>query len=296
MEKLATGYGLIEGPVWDRQRGLLFSDVPNGGVYCLGRSGGIETVVEHRRGIGGMALHEDGGLIVSGRNVAYKGPASAATVPLLDRDPGLGIVGFNDLTTDTAGRIFVGSLCWSPLDPEPRRTPGWLHVIDLDGSSRRIADNVLLTNGLGFSPDGTRLYHSDSLAHLVGVYDVRLDGSVGPRRTFARVDDGIPDGLAVSADGAVWVAAARGGAVIVFEPDGRERERIACPLPMVTSVCFGGDDLADLYIVTGSEGAGPNAGSIFRLRAEVAGLPVPLARVKVTQGVKGGGGSPGSRP
>ena len=63
------------------------------------------------------------------------------------------------------------------------------------------------------------------------------------------------------------MAAARGGVVIVFEPDGRERERIRCPLPMVTSVCFGGDDLRDLYIVTGAEGAGsPDAGSVFKRR------------------------------
>jgi gluconolactonase len=141
---------------------------------------------------------------------------------------------------------------------------------------------VLLTNGLGFSPDGRTLYHSDSAANIVGAYDVQLDGSVGPRRTFARVEPGVPDGLAVSVDGAVWVAMARGGAVIVLEPDGRERERIACPLPMVTSVCFGGDDLRDLYVVTGSDGTGTqNAGTVFRTRVSVAGLPVAQARIKI---------------
>jgi len=284
MDKLASGYGLIEGPVWDPRRGLIFSDVANGGVYCLDRSGRVGTVVEHRRGIGGIALHNDGGLIVSGRNVAYKGPAARDTVVLLDRDEQLGIVGFNDLTTDARGRIYVGSLCSSPFDPAQQRSPkpGWLHVIDTDGSSRRVADEIQLSNGLGFSPDGARLYHSDSRAHIVGVYDVRRDGSVGPRRTFARVDEGIPDGLAVSEDGAVWVASARGGAVVVLESDGVERERIPCPLPMVTSVCFGGDDLRDLYIVTGAEGAGSlDAGSIYQLRVAVAGLPVPPALVKL---------------
>jgi xylono-1,5-lactonase len=285
VDKLASGYGLIEGPVWDPGRGFIFSDVLNGGVYCLDRAGRVSTVVEHRRGIGGIALHQDGGLIVSGRNVAYKGPAARDTVVLLDRDEHQGIVGFNDLTTDARGRIYVGSLCSSPFDPAQQRTPkpGWLHVIDTDGSSRRIAEGIQLTNGLGFSPDGARLYHSDSRANIVGMYDVRPDGSVGPRRTLARVDEGVPDGLAVSEDGAVWVAAARGSVVIVFEPDGRERERIRCPLPMVTSVCFGGDDLKDLYVVTGAEGAGsPTAGSIFRLKVAVAGLPVPPARVKAS--------------
>jgi gluconolactonase len=83
-------------------------------------------------------------------------------------------------------------------------------------------------------------------------------------------------------DSAVWVAAAYGGAVVVFDADGKERERIACSLPMVTSVCFGGDELEDLYIVTGSSGSGRvDAGSIFRVRAPVAGVPVPPARVPV---------------
>jgi gluconolactonase len=284
VDLLASGYGLIEGPVWDPARGLIFSDVLNGGVYCLDRSGRVGAVVEHRRGIGGIALYEDRGLIVSGRNVAYKGPAAHETAVVLDRDEQLGIVGFNDLTTDRRGRIYVGSLCSSPFDPAQQQSPrpGWLHVIDIDGSSRRIADGIQLSNGLGFSPDGGRLYHSDSRANIVGVYDVRPDGSVGPRRTLARVDEGIPDGLAVSEDGAVWVAAARGSAVIVFEPDGHERERIRCPLPMVTSVCFGGDDLRDLYIVTGTEGADrDDAGSIFTLRVAVPGLPVSPAQVKL---------------
>src|SRR5690349_16316547 len=138
MEQLATGYGLIEGPVWDPKRGLLFSDVENGGVYCLSASGPIATVVEHRRGIGGMALHADGGLVVSGRNIAYKPPGGEGTVVLLDRDES--IVGFNDLTTDSRGRVYVGSLGVSPFDSaasESTRT-GWLHVIDVDGSSRRV--------------------------------------------------------------------------------------------------------------------------------------------------------------
>lgn len=280
MEQLASGYGLIEGPVWDAGRGLFFSDVQRGGVFRLDSGGAVTTVVEHRRGIGGLALHEDGGLIVSGRNIAYKGPARPGTAVILEGDDA--IVGFNDLTTDGRGRVYVGSLGVSPFEAgaaESSRT-GWLHVIDLDGSSRRIADGIRLTNGLGFSPDGARLYHSDSRAGLVGVYDVAADGGVGPRRVFARVESGIPDGLAVSVDGAVWVALAHGSAVVVLDADGKERERIACPLPMVTSVCFGGADLKDLYVVTGSAGSGrDDAGSIFRIRAGVAGLPVAAARI-----------------
>jgi gluconolactonase len=282
MEQVATGFGLIEGPVWDPQRGLYFSDVPNGGVHLLDRAGRVSQVVPKRRGIGGMALHANGGLIVGGRDIAWVSLTDGTTRTLLPQDAIPGATGFNDLTTDRAGRIYVGSLAFRVFGGEEPK-PGHLHVIDLDGTMRTLSDGVLLTNGLGFSPDSKRLYHSDARAGLVRVYDVSADGSVGRWQTFASLaPNGVPDGLKVASDGSVWVADAHGGRVAVFEPNGKHRQDVAVPLPMVTSVCFGGDDLRDLYIVTGSRG-GPqeNCGSIFKTPVEVAGLPLPAARVKV---------------
>ena len=282
MQQVATGYGLIEGPVWDPARGLYFSDVINGGVDLLGLDGKIKPVIPKRRGIGGMALHENGGLVVGGRDIACVSLADGTSRTLLSLDAIAGATGFNDLTTDKAGRVYVGSLAYKVFGGEAPR-PGYLHVIDLDGTMRTLSDGILLTNGLGVSPDGSRLYHSDARAGLVRVYDVKPDGGVGPWRTFAALGDGqsaVPDGLKVASDGSVWVADAHGGRVAVFNADGTHRHDLAVPLPMVTSVCFGGDDLRDLYIVTGSRG-GPheNCGSIFRTRVDVAGLALPLARV-----------------
>jgi gluconolactonase len=86
--------------------------------------------------------------------------------------------------------------------------------------------------------------------------------------------------MKVASDGSVWVADAHGGRVVVFDATGVLRKNIPVPLPMVTSLCFGGEDLRDLFIVTGSRG-GPhdNCGSIFRMRTDVAGQPLPPARV-----------------
>ena len=100
MDTLTEGYGLIEGPVWVPNRGLLFSDVLRGGVFSLDESGLVEEVILHRRGIGGMALHQDNGLIVSGRNIAYKDFEGGETLVLFDRNEDEGLVGFNDITTD----------------------------------------------------------------------------------------------------------------------------------------------------------------------------------------------------
>ena len=100
---------------------------------------------------------------------------------------------------------------------------------------------------------------------------------------FARVRKGGPDGLAVAADGSVWVALAGGGhGVSVFGQDGVETEFIEIPEPLCTSLCFGGDDLKTLYIVSGSEGAvSDKAGAVYRMRVDVAGVPVSDAAVSL---------------
>ena len=283
MEKLAEGYSLIEGPVWDADRGLLFSDVLSGGVFCLDPAGGISTVFAHRRGIGGMALHADGGLIVSGRNISYKPFDGGATVTVLDRDEAAHNVGYNDLTTDSRGRIYAGSLGASPVFDDGREPQaGDLYLIDLDGSARIVGTDVQLTNGLGFSPDGSILYHSDSPRQTVFCYSVAGDGSLGEKRPFAETGRGAPDGLVVSEDGGVWVALAGAGGVGVYTAAGAERDFIEIPKPMCTSVCFGGPGLNDLYIVCGSEGSdGDSAGAVYRTGTSAAGLPVPPARVRI---------------
>jgi xylono-1,5-lactonase len=255
-------------------------------VFCLAPDGGVTTVFEHRRGIGGMALHADGGLIVSGRNISYKPFDGGDTVLVLDRDPDAGNVGYNDLTTDQAGRIYAGSLGSSPVFANERAAEpaaGDLWLIDLDGSSRKVGHEIWLTNGLGFSPDGKTLYHSDSAKHIVWRYEVLAGGDLGPKEAFAQIDDGVPDGLVVATDGTVWVALAGGGhGVAVLDAQGQRVDFVKIPEPMCTSVCFGGEDLKDLYIVSGSTGSGSDAGgAVHRVRTAVAGCPVAPARVKL---------------
>ena len=279
MEELATGFGLVEGPTWIKDKGLLFSDVIRGGVYLLEDSNNISTILEHRRGIGGIALHEKNGLIVGGRNISYKSFTSDKTTILLSNDVTEVALGFNDLTTDSKGRIYVGSVAFKVFSDE-EMIPGHLHVIDVDGSVRTISDGVVLSNGLGFSPDGKTLYHSDARDAVVRQYAVSPDGDVSDWKPFVQTNNGHPDGLAVAEDGSVWIAMAYGSRVDVFESNGALRTSLPVPLPMVTSLCFGGADLKDLYVVTGSRG-GPSdsCGTVFRTRLDVAGLPISDAKV-----------------
>jgi xylono-1,5-lactonase len=279
MEELATGYGLVEGPVWDGERGLIYSDVVNGGVWALSETGDISTIIPKRRGVGGIVLHEDGGVLVGGRDIIFQSFDGTRRCDVLTSGVTAEAIGFNDFTTDPEGRLWAGSVAFRVLGDEPIR-PGHLHVVDLDGSIRTVADGVQLTNGMGFSPDGGILYHCDSRACHIRAYDIDDAGAVTGYSVLIDRPGQTTDGMAVAVDGSIWVAIANGGCVSVFESDGSHREDIPVPVPMVTSVCFGGADLQDLYIVTGSRG-GPheNCGGVYRRRVDVPGVPVAPARV-----------------
>jgi gluconolactonase len=286
VEQISTGHGLLEGPLWDKDIGLIVADAVVGGVWKIATGQQPTVVVPHRRGIGGLSLHENGAVVIGGRNLALKWPEGTGktdTVVLLENNPSADIIGFNDFTTDSAGRIYVGSLAFVAMDENRGGKSGSLFVIDLDGSSRVVAEDILLTNGLGFSPDGRTLYHSDSLRNTVFCYDVRENGDLGPKRDFVTLAKGMPDGLIVDAAGNVWVAAPYEGAVQIYSAKGKLVAEVRIPVPMVTSLCFGGDDLRDVYIVSGSEQLDTDRGAgIYRARSNVTGLPRSLARVQMS--------------
>jgi gluconolactonase len=273
IEMLASGYGLVEGPRVDDDDNLYFSDVHDGGVYRRRPDGTIETAVPKRRGVGGVALHADGGLVISGRNICHVRDGETRIV-FAPEAPGL-----NDLYVDAVGRVICGTIRSDPFAIDAPRTAGECWLIDGDGSATELYDDVALTNGIGFSPDGTVLYHSDTTRGIwAHAYD---DGTVSNRRLFVQRDDLSPDGLAVDEAGTVWVADVSGsGAARGFAPDGSEVGRVEVPARMVTSLCFGGPDRRDLYIVTGDNTSDPALrGTIYRTRANVAGCAVANARV-----------------
>lgn len=275
LETLAYGYGLLEGPRVDRADNLYFSDVPNGGVYRRSPNGEVTTAIPKRRGVGGIALHADGGVVVSGKNICHV--KDGVTRLLFQRDD---IPGYNDLFTDSAGRVYVGTLRSDPFK-EGARTPGELLRIDGENQVVQMYGGVGLTNGIGFSPGEKIIYHADSAGPHLIVHDVAADGTMHNRRSIAQLSGGtIPDGLCVDEAGCIWVAIYGGHCVARYTPEGKLDQKIEVPAKAVTSVCFGGNDRRDLYIVTADNTEDASRkGTIFRTRVEVAGVPVPFARV-----------------
>jgi len=277
LELLASGYGLVEGPRTDAANNLYFTDIPGGSVYRRSPDGTIETLVTGRKMIGGLALHADGGFVMSGPNVAHWRDGDVRV--LLEVD---GVNSFNDIQPDGEGRLYAGAIRSNLEDLRAEKVPGECYRLAPGGSVEELYGDIEVSNGIGLSPDGRTLYHVDSTTKGIWVHDVAADGSVSNRRHIGRgaFERGIPDGMCVDADGNLWVAHVGGRRVVKLSPTGDELDQIPVPAKAVTSAAFGGPDLEDLYIVTADNlDDTSQRGCVFRCRPGVAGLPTPLARV-----------------
>ncbi len=275
-ELMMDGLGRLEAPCFDGQGRLCFADMrPPGAVYRLDDDGSV-TKLADREHVGGLVAHAQGGLLASGHDVAVLQEDGGVRVVL---EPGDGW-GFNDLATDASGNVFVGMHGERPTGQAPSVT-ATLWRIGAGGQVSRCYDGIALTNGLGFSPDGSRLYHNDTVAGTVWVSDVGDDGLPTNRRAHYVLDGGSPDGLAIDEDGCVWVTAMGAGRIIRVTPEGKEDAVLQTPSRWAASVCFGGADGRDLYLATfGGEPYDSNrSGAVYRTRVDHPGAPVAPATV-----------------
>lgn len=170
----------------------------------------------------------------------------------------------NDAKADPRGRLWHGTMAYD--EGEGR---GALYRLDPGTTEPRLMQpSVSVSNGLGWSPDGTTMYFIDSPTKRVDAYDFDMDsGTISGRRPFAIVGEGFPDGMCMDADGGVWVAIWLGHKVMRFLPDGSLDRVLDVAVPRVTSCAFAGPDLDTLIVTT--------VGPTFAFHIpDVRGMPV----------------------
>jgi len=273
---VVDGLGRLEAPCLDLEDNLCFSDIHEAGaIYRLRDNGQLEVVVRGRSHVGGLVPHADGGFVASGHTVAVIDDNGGERVVMTPN----GGWGFNDLTTDAAGNVFVGMHGERPTATPPHVEASMWRIAD--GAITHCYGGIQLTNGVGISPEGDRLYHNDTLRRVIWVSDIAANAPPSNLRVFHEVRDGMPDGMSIDEAGGVWIAAIGVGKVVRVSPDGREDLVVEVPMPYVSALCFGGHDRRDLYITT--FGGAPydleHTGSVIRTRVDVPGLRVTPARV-----------------
>jgi sugar lactone lactonase YvrE len=273
---LDAGCALGESPVWlAAERALAFVDVTGRRLHRFDPATGVHRADPVDEDVGCIAPARGGGFIAGLRSGLWRLDAAGGKQSLLAANPeDTAASRFNDGKVDPAGRYLAGTVD----EPKAGGRAG-LYRLDRRGLAR-IADGLLTSNGLAFSPDGRTLYHSDTPRFVVWRYDYDpATGEAENRREFVRFeptagDRGRPDGAAVDADGCYWTALYEGGRIHRYDPDGRLMSSHPLPARKPTMPAFGGPGLATLFVTTARD-EGREGGGLYALDPGVPGLAIP---------------------
>ena len=282
-----------EAPVWDAAAGCLYWTDCVGLKFCRfdSRSGQSEVL---RRGleITGFAVNQGGGFVIANSKGIWLWDGGERWKLIAAEIEGARCQ-MNDAAADLAGRFLAGSCFYEPNTQYPL---GCLFRLDTDGRGVILDEGFHLANGIGFSPDGTQLYFTDSAARLIYRYDYDLaSGAAKHRSVFVRVplDEGIPDGLSVDSEGYVWSAQWYGSCVVRYDPEGKVERKISTPAKQTSSLAFGGPHLDQLFITSAAQHfpsplvppgydslSGLIGGPLYCLRLDIEGKPQPKAALQ----------------
>ena len=277
MECLADVRAVLgEGPCWDtRDSSLLWVDINTPVVFQWSAREGVQTH-EVSEKICSIVPRAAGGYIGAGYNGLVTLSDDFAIKHVGNPEQHLAGNRFNDGKVDREGRFWAGT-----MDHAEHQSSGTLYRIDKNLSWKAIDTGYHVTNGPAFSIDGRTMYHTDSAAQRVYIFDLEIGGDATNRRTFLQFtpDMGYPDGITVDAENCVWIAFWDGWCIRRFSPDGSLLAEIPVPVQRPTSVAFGGPDIDRIFITSAARDLSDadlisqaNAGGMFAFTPGVKGV------------------------
>lgn len=282
-ERIPEAKALLgEGSIWDPRANVLYwVDIEGHKVFVFEPGSGENRTLEVPGYPSTIVPRASGGALITVANgFAALDPETGAVQMLAEVESEISTNRFNDGKCDPAGRFWAGT-----MDFELKPGKGSLYFLDTDLSVEKALSGVSVSNGIVWSRDGKTMYYIDSPTQEVHAFDYDLDtGRLGKRCVAVSIakETGVPDGMTIDEEGMLWVALWGGGAVKRYDPGtGRCLETVEVPgAHQVSSCALGGTDLDELYITTASTGytteewrAHPDAGSLFRVKVGVKGLP-----------------------
>ncbi len=270
-----------EGPVWNvQEQALYWVDIQGHTIHCLGPETGAHRVFDVGVAVGVLAFRQKGGLVLATKNgFALWDTHSQVLDIIANPEAGQAHKRFNDGAVDCKGRFWAATMS---EEEEKQKPEGVLYRLDPDHSVHVMDTGFIIPNGMGWSPDNTRMYVTDSTRHVIYVYDFDAEqGTIDSRRTFVDTSDeqGVPDGLTVDSEGYIWSVRWGGAKVVRYDPDGNVERVINMPVLQPSSCVFGGKELNELYITSASKGLSDEqrreyslSGDLFRLKTDILGL------------------------
>ena len=272
---------LGEGPVWDaRDQSLYWVDILEGHVLRHEIRSGETHTTPTGEDVGCIFLTRDRDWVVAALRSGWHWLhlASGRSHFISKPEQSGPACRFNDGAVDARGRIWTGT-----LEDGERNPVGGLFRLDPDLRSHTMDEGFLCSNGIDWSTDGEWLFFVDSRRDAIFRYRYDADtGSIGKRELFVDTRNfaGLPDGIAVDAEGLLWCAFWDGAALRAFASDGRPVVTIPVPALRPTSLCFGGTDMKTMFVTSATVGLtdrelaeSPASGSTFVIQSRTAGRP-----------------------
>lgn len=239
-----------EGPLWDSvTNSFYWVDLVVGDIYCGNSATGKVDKKSIGQPVGVMALRQSEGIVVAAhQGFGFTDMKENTPVKFFNNpQPAYPETRFNDGKVDPLGNFVAGTMTFDGMKPI-----GNLFSLNSNKETICLESNLLLSNGIDWSPDGTKCYLADTNAHVIYSYDYNINnGTLSNRKNFIDFNhDEWPDGLCIDTEGNLWIAMWGGSCIIKFDKNGKKLKAIELPVSHPTSCCFGGDDLSMLFITT----------------------------------------------
>jgi len=281
------GAELGEGPVWsDDDQALWFVDIKQNRIHRFDPATAGQTRWDAPTSPSFLAPIAGGHFILGCKDGLRRfDPAAGAFGAATPVEADLAGNRLNDGAVDAAGRLWFGS-----MDDGESAPTGRLYRADARGICS-VDEDYVITNGPAASPDGRRLYHTDTADRQIHVFDLADDGTLSNKRLFVEIEAGAghPDGSTVDAAGNLWTTLWGGWSARCYSPDGVLLRTVRFPCANVTKIAFGGADLRTAFATTAWNGLvgleradQPLAGGLFSFLVDTPGQPQHLAAYDIS--------------
>ena len=287
IEKVASPKAIVgEGPVWSPEEGKLYwTDIHSGKLFKYNPIDNSNEIIHDGIEVGGFRFNDGGGLVLGTWEgiMLWNSDDDFNWIKVGNFEGKDTAIRINDVTSGPDGSFYCGT-----------DTSKWqndiLFRLNLDRTIDIIDEGITLCNGMGFSPDETKFYNTDTLEKTIYQWDYNaVKRSLSNKKILVKIEDdfeGISDGMTVDSEGFIWSAMWFGSKVKRFDPDGKLEREIHFPATQTSCPMFGGKDLNELYVTTASAGTGDppigfepinydfkayRGGDLFRVKLDIQG-------------------------